>query len=212
MPQNVPNRFATKCQKIFTTTCPNQISHKMAPQIQFFQVPGLSDAPRVHRGGVNSTYPSPSSPPPEIEHQYFSSKLFGITFDNGCDSWGIGIPFSQHLMPSTVCQKPLGMQHGFHHHDYSLGQDLFIRNDMGDQISAAMFLWSIFFCSISTTTLRGVSPNWDKTCPEIFDLFGPHQSPVAFKMGCSTKIYFSVFTPNCFSWRINGINLRDQCC
>ena len=86
MPQNVPNRFATKCQKIFTTTCPNQISHKMAPQIQFFQVPGLSDAPRVHRGGVNSTYPSPSSPPPEIEHQYFSSKLFGITFDNGCDS------------------------------------------------------------------------------------------------------------------------------
>ena len=31
-----------------------------------------------------------------------------VTFECGCDdNWGIGIPFSQHWMPSTWCHKPL---------------------------------------------------------------------------------------------------------
>ena len=69
--------------------------------------PGLSDAPKVHRGEVHSTCFSPSSPPPELKRKYWR-KTFGLTFETGCDSCGTGIPFCQLSMPSTLCQKPLG--------------------------------------------------------------------------------------------------------
>ena len=69
--------------------------------------PGLSDAPKVHRGEAHSTCFSPSSPPPELKRKYWR-KTFGLTFETGCDSCGTGIPFCQLSMPSTLCQKPLG--------------------------------------------------------------------------------------------------------
>ena len=65
--------------------------------------------PKVHRGEVQSTCFFLFSQPPDFFLKKWKWKLKKVvTFECGCDdNWGIGIPFSQHWMPSTWCHKPL---------------------------------------------------------------------------------------------------------
>ena len=64
--------------------------------------------PKVHRGEVQSTCFFLFFQPSDVWKKSESESKKVVTCECGCDdNWGIGIPFCQHWMPSTWCQKPL---------------------------------------------------------------------------------------------------------